>query len=181
MHGSVRAGAGRAGAALVLATAVLVGTAGPPAVAARPPGPPAHPGPVSSSLPLDGVVLPLGCPFPVLLEQEGGSVVARTGGGGALLGGHGPTTTLTRLDRPDRQLVLPGGGSMIRTALHPDGTATVTSTGTTLLVLFDTDVPAGPSTTLHVGRTVLEVDAGGTFTLVSSSGPTRDLCAELAG
>jgi len=41
------------------------------------------------------------------------------------------------------------------------------------------DVPAGPSTTLYVGRVVFTVDTSGVFTLQSVSGKSTDICAAL--
>ena len=75
---------------------------------------------------------------------------------------------------------LPSNGSVMRTTINADGTATVENTGHNVLILFPTDVPAGPSTTLYVGRLVYTVDLNtGVFTLQSTSGPTTDICALL--
>jgi hypothetical protein len=63
---------------------------------------------------------------------------------------------------------------------NADGSRTVTLTGHNLLILFPTDVPPGPSTTLYVGRVVFTVDAGGVFTLESTSGRATDICAALS-
>jgi hypothetical protein len=41
-------------------------------------------------------------------------------------------------------------------------------------------VPAGPTTTLVVGRVVFTIGADGVFTLVSTSGTTTDICAALS-
>ncbi len=72
-------------------------------------------------------------------------------------------------------------GSVNKTVNNPDGTQTVTATGHNGLVLFRTDVPAGPTTTHYTGRIVYNVDpATGVFTLVSTTGRQRDICAELA-
>jgi hypothetical protein len=48
-----------------------------------------------------------------------------------------------------------------------------------VLILFPTDVPAGPSTTLYVGRVVFTV-VGDVFTLRSTSGTATDICAALS-
>jgi hypothetical protein len=64
---------------------------------------------------------------------------------------------------------------------HPNGTATVTSTGLNVLILVPTDHPAGPSTTLVAGRYVYNVDTEGNFTVRSVRGHTTDVCAALAG
>jgi hypothetical protein len=71
-------------------------------------------------------------------------------------------------------------GSVSKTTYHPDGTQTVSATGHNGLILFPTDIPAGPTTTQYIGRIVYTIDATGIFTLVSTSGSQRDICAELA-
>ena len=48
-----------------------------------------------------------------------------------------------------------------------------------MLILFPTDVPAGPSTTLHVGRVVYTIDTNGVFTVQRVSGTSTDICAAL--
>jgi hypothetical protein len=49
------------------------------------------------------------------------------------------------------------------------------------LILFPSDIPAGPTTTHYIGRIVYNVDPKtGVFTLVSTTGQERDICAELA-
>jgi hypothetical protein len=75
---------------------------------------------------------------------------------------------------------LPSNGSVTRTTINDDGTTTFTTTGHNVLILFPTDVPAGPSTTLYVGPVVFTVDADGIFTLQSATGKSTDICALLA-
>jgi hypothetical protein len=73
-------------------------------------------------------------------------------------------------------------GSVTSTRINPDGTLTVTATGHNGLILFPTDVPAGPTTTQYIGRIVYTIDPNtGVFTLLRTSGSTTDICAELAG
>jgi hypothetical protein len=73
-------------------------------------------------------------------------------------------------------------GSVMSTRTNPDRTLTVTATGHNGLILFPTDVPAGPTTTQYIGRIVYTIDPStGVFTLLSTSGTARDICAELAG
>jgi hypothetical protein len=71
-------------------------------------------------------------------------------------------------------------GSVNHTTLNRDGTQTVTATGHNVLILFPSDVPAGPSTTLYVGRLVYTVDTTGTFTVRKFSGDSSDICAALS-
>ncbi|MGZ8744970.1 MAG: hypothetical protein ACXWXO_18795 [Nocardioides sp.] len=93
--------------------------------------------------------------------------------------GTGSALTFTNLSTY-ASLSLRSNGAVERTVLHADGTKTTTSTGHTVLILFPTDVPAGPTTTLIVGRTVYDVDANGVFTVQSVSGRTQDICASLS-
>jgi hypothetical protein len=70
-------------------------------------------------------------------------------------------------------------GSVTQTTVA-DGVATVTANGQNTLILFETDVPAGPSTTLYQGRIVYTVDlSSGVFTLISTSGTHLDICDAL--
>lgn len=72
-------------------------------------------------------------------------------------------------------------GSVSITRTNPDGTLTVTATGHNGLVMFPTDVPAGPTTTHYIGKVVWNQDpTTGVTTLLSTSGQQRDICAELA-
>jgi hypothetical protein len=96
-----------------------------------------------------------------------------------LSAGVGFQLTFTNLSN-DTTFALPANGAVMQTVFNPDGSQTVTVTGHNLLILFPTDVPAGPSTTLYVGRVVFTVDADGVFTLVSTSGTATDICAALS-
>ena len=97
-----------------------------------------------------------------------------------LSAGRGDTLTFTNVGT-EAQLTLAANGSTTKVAYHPDGSFTWTMTGHNVLILFPTDVPAGPSTTLVVGQAVFDVDAGGTYTVRTISGRTVDICAALAG
>lgn len=72
-------------------------------------------------------------------------------------------------------------GSVSNTVVNPDGSRTVTATGHNGIVMFPTDIPAGPSTTQYLGRVVYTISTEGVWTLVSSSGTATDVCAALAG
>jgi len=72
------------------------------------------------------------------------------------------------------------GGLHLHTT-HSDGTQTVSSTGHNGLILFPSDIPAGPTTTHYTGRIVYNVNLQtGVFTLVSTAGQERDICSELS-
>jgi hypothetical protein len=77
-------------------------------------------------------------------------------------------------------LSLPANGAVTQTTFAPDGTATVVLTGHNVLIMFPTDVPAGPSTTLYIGRVVFTVDTNNVFTLQGEpAGIAIDICAAL--
>ena len=131
--------------------------------------------------------LPAGvaCDFALHVEGTGDNRITRefTDEDGNLVrilsAGKGFDLTFTNVGT-GKTFELPSNGSVMRTTINADGTATVENTGHNVLILFPTDVPAGPSTTLYVGRLVYTVDLNtGVFTLQSTSGPTTDICALL--
>lgn len=71
-------------------------------------------------------------------------------------------------------------GSVTSTVYNKDGTQTVTATGHNGLVMFPTDVPAGPTATQYTGKIVYTIGTDGVFTLVRTSGKSVDVCAALA-
>jgi hypothetical protein len=95
-----------------------------------------------------------------------------------LTAGKGNALTFINL-LTNEELSLKPNGSVEHVVLNADGTQTVTLTGHNVLILFPTDVPTGPSTTLHVGRVVFTINAAGVFTVQSVSGKSIDICAEL--
>ncbi len=84
-------------------------------------------------------------------------------------------------DDTGRTFSLKANGSVSRTTYNPDGTRTVASTGHNVVILFPTDVPAGPSTQLYVGRLAYTADDDNNFVLQSFAGTTTDICAALSG
>ena len=81
-----------------------------------------------------------------------------------------------------KSVTIKTAGSVTKTVKNPDGTLTVTASGHNGLVLFPTDVPAGPTATQYIGTIVYTVDPEtGVFRLLSTAGQQRDICAELAG
>jgi hypothetical protein len=128
----------------------------------------------------------LGCPsFPLRIEgtdamvrvvtfedQNGGSVRTITVRTGVVL-------TYTNLTTGET-ISFKTSGSVTRTATA-NGVDTVTATGHNGLILFPTDIPAGPTATQYTGKIVYTVDqASGLFTLVSASGKRTDICAALS-
>jgi len=92
--------------------------------------------------------------------------------------GKGNQLTFTNV-ATKKTLSLKPNGSVEHIAIGADGTQTWTVTGHNVLILFPTDVPAGPSTTLYVGRIVFTVNTSGVFTLQRVSGMSTDICAAL--
>jgi hypothetical protein len=93
--------------------------------------------------------------------------------------GKGSTLRFTNL-LTDESLVFKTGGSVQQVTIDPDGTQTVTNTGHNVVILFPTDVPAGPSTTLYIGKLVYTVDTSEVFTVQSFTGTSTDICAALS-
>jgi hypothetical protein len=156
-------------AAFALASAVAVATAAPAS---------------AQELALD---LPAGlaCDFALHIEGTGDMRITRqfTDQNGevvrVLTAGKGFNLTFTNVENGNI-LDLPSNGSVNMTTNNADGTQTIQVTGHNVVILFPTDVPAGPSTTLYTGRLVYTVDTNGVFTVQSRSGPTTDICALLA-
>ena len=97
-----------------------------------------------------------------------------------LSAGKGDDLTFTNL-QSGSVVQLKGNGSVSRRVLNADGvTSTVTLTGHNVLILFPTDVPAGPSTTLIVGSLVYTDDGFSNFVVLRTTGNTTDLCAALS-
>jgi hypothetical protein len=80
-------------------------------------------------------------------------------------------------------LTVKTGGSVEHITPNPNGTQTWITTGHELVVLFPSDTPAGPSTTLYIGRLMFTIDPS-SFTFLgiqSFTGKSTDICAALAG
>ena len=127
----------------------------------------------------------LACAFDLRIEGQGGHQVQRDflDKNGNLVrsisAGTGSALTFTNLDT-GATLSLKSNGAVTHITYNSDGSSTFVLNGHNVLILFPTDVPAGPTTVLYVGRLVFTVDSGGTFTLQGHSGPTTDICAALS-
>lgn len=97
-----------------------------------------------------------------------------------LTAGKGSSLSFTNLSTGST-LALRPNGAVEHIALLSDGSQQWTTTGHNVLILFPTDVPAGPSTTLYIGRVSFTVDTTGVFTLGRTAGRSADLCAALSG
>ncbi len=64
--------------------------------------------------------------------------------------------------------------------LHSDGSITLIAYGPSVLILFPTDSPPGPTFVINYGRYVANFTLSGQETLVSQSGTQFDVCAALS-
>ena len=126
----------------------------------------------------------IACTFPLHIEGTGGHVksltfvdksgnpvrIQSTGTGSAITFTNANTgSTLSTRSNGSEQRIIP----------NADGSITLEAMGNTVIILFDTDTPPGPSTTLYSGRVVIRVDDGSVFTLVTTAGAQTDICATL--
>lgn len=105
-------------------------------------------------------------------DKDGNVVRSVLAGKGSTLVFSNPSTQAT--------LTLKGNGAVQHSSYNSDGTSTQVTTGHVVVILFPTDFPPGPSTTLYVGRTLITIDAFGNWTLQSDSGTSTDICAALS-
>jgi hypothetical protein len=134
-------------------------------------------------------VLPLGvacADFALGLSTKGGNQVYREfidRNGNVvrwLSAGKGNVQTFTNM-ATGAELTIKTGGSVTHVTNNADGTQTWTSTGHNVWILFPSDVPAGPSTTLYLGKVVFLVDPSTFFSqLQTASAQAVDICAALA-
>ncbi|MET0919111.1 MAG: hypothetical protein ABWY07_11895 [Burkholderiales bacterium] len=126
------------------------------------------------------------CDFDLSIEGRGGNQVSRefTDKNGnvvrLLTAGKGPALTFTN-DSTDATLSLKSDGSVRQITPNSDGSSTYVIMGHNILILFPTDIPAGPSTTLYAGRVVFTATASFDFEVQQVSGKGTDICAALSG
>lgn len=96
----------------------------------------------------------------------------------SLEAGTGSALSFTNLST-GQTFSLMSNGAVSRKTFNLDGSFTEADTGHTVLILFPTDHPAGPSTTLIAGRLVFRVDLFAVFTVQQVSGKVTDICAAL--
>jgi hypothetical protein len=94
--------------------------------------------------------------------------------------GRGWELTFTNVESGS-SLTLKRNGSAYHQRTNADGSLTVTASGHNVIILFPTDVPAGPSTIQYVGNVTYTVDVNGVFHLLKASGKQIDICAALSG
>lgn len=98
-----------------------------------------------------------------------------------LSAGRGVTETLTNV-LTDTSVTFKTGGSVSRTTPNPDGTYTLTLTGHNIVIIFPTDQPPGPRSTLYLGKVVFTISdpVNNTFLgIQQTSGKQVDICAIL--
>jgi hypothetical protein len=119
------------------------------------------------------------CRFALNVSLTGGDSTMRHGTDEVLItGGTGSALTFTRDDQSEPSVSLPSNGAASIIALNPDGSVSgFQLTGHNVLILFPTVDPAGPSTTLLVGRTTVSVDSSGNYHVLSVSGQQTDIYA----
>jgi hypothetical protein len=96
--------------------------------------------------------------------------------------GRGATETFTNV-LTDTAVTFKTGGSVSRTTPNPDGTSTLTLTGHNIVIVFPTDEPPGPRSTLYLGKVVFTISdpVSNTFLgIQQTSGKQVDICAILA-
>jgi len=97
-----------------------------------------------------------------------------------LSAGKGSVLTFTNMTTGE-ELTIKTGGSVTHVTNNPDGSQTYTTTGHNVWLLFPTDVPAGPATTLYLGKVVFLIDPQTFFSqLQAVSGQQVDICAALS-
>jgi hypothetical protein len=97
-----------------------------------------------------------------------------------LSAGKGNVQTFTNMTTGE-ELTIKTGGSVNHVTNNPDGSQTYTSTGHNVWILFPSDVPAGPSTTLYLGKVVFLVDPSTFFSqLQIAKAQEVDICAALS-
>jgi hypothetical protein len=144
--------------------------------------------PASAQEPLD---LPAGvaCTFAVRLTggafpPERRTFTDKNGNSITLLAGKSGAVTYTNLVN-QKSITFNARGTRFETTARPDGTARLEFSGHIGIILFPTDVPAGPSTTQISGRVVVEnaaPDGDGVVvsTVVQQVGQQIDVCAAIS-
>jgi hypothetical protein len=108
-----------------------------------------------------------------VFTDKNGNVIRSIGAG------TGSALLFTNLDT-GKTVSTKSNGAVSHTTFNPDRSLTQTLTGHNVLILFPTDNPPGPSTTLIVGRVIFTVDVNGNFNVQEVSGNTTDICGALS-
>ncbi len=123
------------------------------------------------------------CAFPLTVttsgELKGPDGRLDPSGFRELTAGRGRTLRFVNTES-GADLDVAASGSVSQITSTAASTYQQTLTGHNVLILFPTDVPAGPSTTLYIGKVTYSVDRDGVFTVTQRSGSATDICALLS-
>ena len=97
-----------------------------------------------------------------------------------LLAGTGAAWRLTNMSSGKTLSTQNKGASALIQVYLADGSVNATIRGHSLIIWFPSDLPPGPSTTLHSGQVVYSLSPAGVGTLVSVNGNTADVCTALS-
>ena len=162
--------------ALVLAFAAVLGFGSPASAAKAPSGPPDFVITLPSGQACNGFDLQIegwnGKQHFKEFKDKNGTVRTLSAGTGAALLYTNLSTGKTFSSKSN--------GSVTHTTINPDGSSMVDLTGHNVVILFPTDTPPGPSTTLYSGHVVISIDTGGNFTVLKESGKKTDICAAVS-
>jgi hypothetical protein len=132
------------------------------------------------------VVLPagVGCDFELALDNIEGPPLRReftdrNGNKVRVFAGKSGAVIYTNTETGE-SVSFQSRGTRLRETTDATGTLLLEYSGHVGLVLFPTDVPAGPSTTQISGRLVLTVESSGVTTVQKVQGQQIDICARLA-
>jgi hypothetical protein len=95
-------------------------------------------------------------------------------------GGMGWNLTYTNV-QTGKSVFFPSDYYLRDTVTHKNGMRTVTNVGSFAIIMFPTDVPAGPSTTQYKGLVVYSATPTNDFTILRTKAASTDVCAMLAG
>jgi hypothetical protein len=133
--------------------------------------------PISGSFPAGQA-----CTFQLDFSGRGGNFMTRqTNSIRTISGGTGSALTFTNAANGKTVSFPSNGVASIVTQPNQDGSFTEQLTGHNVVILMPTDITKGPSTTLIVGRVVINVGPKPLFPfdVLSVSGTQTDICALL--
>ena len=148
-------------------------------------------GPDPSGLPPDFDLVfgaPIACNFDLRIEgwnngkQNFKEFTDRNGNVRSISAGTGSALRFTNVGT-GKTFSTKSNGAVNQIKYNPDGSYIQTMIGHNILILFPTDFPAGPSTTLYVGKVVFEVDINAPnvpTTVINESGNKIDICAAVS-
>lgn len=120
----------------------------------------------------------LACEFELAVAGTGGATATKTKDNVEITVGFGYALTFTNTETGATMSTRSKPFSLVTETVN--GTDYVTAIGSHMIILFPSDVPAGPSTTIYNGRVTYTIDANEVWTITSSAGRTTDVCAELS-